>query len=707
MTERRLSHKRPAALDRFYYGATYYPEHWSAEDREDDAERMADAGFNVVRMGEFAWDYMEPTEGTHRFDIFDETIARLGDAGVDTILCTPTATPPRWLTMARPEVLRVDADGRPMQHGSRQHVCPTGETFRAYSREITQAMADHFAENEHVVGWQTDNELNCHFAECHCASCQTTFQAWLRETYGGDIDALNATWGNAFWSLTYSDFAEVPTPKVGKPAYPNPSHQLDYYRFISWSVTRFQREQIDILRAANSDWWVTHNGIFRHIDYRGPFTEDLDVLGYDVYPFFDWDPDHRPFSQAFNLDHARAFSGNVIVPEQQSGPGGQAPYLHDTPEPKEVRRMVYTSVARGADSLLFFRWRTCRFGAEEYWCGVLDHDNVKRRRYDEVSTIGGELKKVAPEVMGTHVRVDVGIAAADVDVYDAHDTMSFGLPSPKEMAESIHSFFLKRGYAVGCVHPADDLSDLKVYIIPHWALFNPDWVDNLTAYVEGGGILVIGARTATKDWHNNVVAETPPGVLSDLAGVRIAEYGRQNAPDKRPLKLRFYPNAQKATSEHWYEMLEPRPGTLTIARWQDRHLKLKPAALARMVGDGIVVYVGTYLTEGLMEALLPQLVDICPGLAPVWPQAPDGIQVVVRENDERRLWFLINVSDKVQRVSRLPAGTELLSGATLEEGKPAGSRGYIQANDVRVVKQELLPAIDGPATAQTDSPAEG
>ena len=44
MTERKLSHTRPAALDRFYYGATYYPEHWSAEDREGDAERMAAAG---------------------------------------------------------------------------------------------------------------------------------------------------------------------------------------------------------------------------------------------------------------------------------------------------------------------------------------------------------------------------------------------------------------------------------------------------------------------------------------------------------------------------------------------------------------------------------------------------------------------------------------------------------------------------------------
>ncbi len=84
---------------------------------------------------------------------------------------------------------------------------------------------------------------------------------------------------------------------------------------------------------------------------------------------------------------------------------------------------------------MFFRWRTCRFGAEEYWCGVLDHDNVPRRRYEEIQQIGHEFKTLGPKLLGTHVRVDVGIAAADIDVYDAHDTLSMGLPSPKEIAE--------------------------------------------------------------------------------------------------------------------------------------------------------------------------------------------------------------------------------------------------------------------------------
>ena len=679
MGSRNHSHTRPTRLDHFYYGATYYPEHWGSEERENDVALMAAAGFNCVRMAEFAWDYLEPREGEYRFDLFDEAIAALGAEGIDTILGTPTATPPRWLTRAHPNVLRVNADGVQMQHGSRQHVCPSGEVFRVYSRKITEAMADHFAANPHVIGWQTDNELNCHFSECHCDNCQAAFRDYLRRTYG-DVGALNEAWGNAFWSLTYSDFDEIQTPRPGRPAYPNPAHQLDYYRFISWNTTRFQHEQVEILRSAAPRWFVTHNGTYAHIDYRGEFGGDLDFLSYDVYPFFDYDPEHRPLSQAFNLDQARAWTGNFMVPEQQSGPGGQAPYFHDTPEPGEVRRMAYTSIARGADGLLFFRWRSCRFGAEEYWCGVLDHDNVPRRRYDEVKQLGKELQTIGAEVLGTHVHVDVGIAAADVDVYDAHDTMPFGLPSPREMAEEVHATFLKQGYAVGCVHPSDDLSALKVYVIPQWALFHPEWLPNLQTFVEGGGILVVGARTATKDWHNNVTAATPPGVLSGLAGVRVVEYGRQNAPDKRPLTVRFYPGESRAPALHWYELLDSRPGTSTLGRWQERHLRLKAAATLRKVGQGAVIYVGAYLSEAMIEGLLPTLKGLREDLVPLWPDVPAGVHVVLREDDQKKLWFVINDSDGIARLTTVPEGTDLMT------GRATGGRLFLRRQQVLVIK---------------------
>ena len=180
MTDKKHSYKNPTGLKTFYYGAPYYPEHWEADVRATDDERMAAAGFNAVRMAEFAWDLMEPEEGIYDFALFDDVITTLGEHGISTILCTPTATPPRWLTKNSPDTLRVTADNVPLQHGSRQQCCHASSRFRQYSRAITQAMADHFAQNPFVVGWQTDNEFHCHFSECHCQACQQAFREFLQ-----------------------------------------------------------------------------------------------------------------------------------------------------------------------------------------------------------------------------------------------------------------------------------------------------------------------------------------------------------------------------------------------------------------------------------------------------------------------------------------------------------------------------------------------
>lgn len=40
---------------RIVLGTCYYPEHWSEEMWEEDLERMLEAGIEVVRIAEFAW----------------------------------------------------------------------------------------------------------------------------------------------------------------------------------------------------------------------------------------------------------------------------------------------------------------------------------------------------------------------------------------------------------------------------------------------------------------------------------------------------------------------------------------------------------------------------------------------------------------------------------------------------------------------------
>lgn len=51
-----------------YLGCAYYPEYWGVEHVQVDAPLMQAAGINLVRIGEFAWSRMEPSEGQFSLD---------------------------------------------------------------------------------------------------------------------------------------------------------------------------------------------------------------------------------------------------------------------------------------------------------------------------------------------------------------------------------------------------------------------------------------------------------------------------------------------------------------------------------------------------------------------------------------------------------------------------------------------------------------
>ena len=44
-------------------GTCYYPEHWPEHMWKEDLERMLQTGIEVIRIAEFAWSKVEPTEG--------------------------------------------------------------------------------------------------------------------------------------------------------------------------------------------------------------------------------------------------------------------------------------------------------------------------------------------------------------------------------------------------------------------------------------------------------------------------------------------------------------------------------------------------------------------------------------------------------------------------------------------------------------------
>ncbi len=647
-------HRRLCKQDKFLFGVAYYPEHWREEDRQEDPDRMAVAGVNVVRMGEFAWDLMERVEGEYDFAFFDEQIARLANLGISTIFCTPTATPPRWLTVQYPDTLRIDRDGRRMEHGTRQHCCTNSARLREYGWRITSALTTHFAGNPSVIGWQTDNELNCHFSECYCPSCHEAFINWCRRRYNNEINLLNQAWGTAFWSMSYTDFEQLVLP-YDRPARWNPGHMLDYWRFLSDTTAEFQREQVEILRKGNPNWFITHNGLMANVDYW-KFAEDLDFLGVDIYPGFGGQENIH--GVAFIADRCRSYGGSFMVPELESGPGGQVGYILPTPRPGQMRMWLYQVIAHGADSVMHFRWRSCRFGAEEYWCGVLDHDNKPRRRYEEFAREGIELRHIGKEMLGTSVDISAAVLIEhDQDL--AWKTMPLGMPSPESQSLTLHGELWRRKLPVGLVEAHDSFEGPRLLIVPSFTMMDDDLASRLTEFARQGGVLVVMAWSGTRDRFGRITPLSAPGLLAELAGVTVEEFGKL---EKGENSLTFA-DGTTASGFMWYELLRPTTAK-PVARWSREHMAGTVGLTVNQVGEGKVFYVGTYAAAEEASALLGPALDEAK-IEPVVAGLPEGVEAVRRSGKGKSLLFLLNHSCDEQLVSRVPAGVDLISGKTI------------------------------------------
>ena len=70
-------------------------------------------------------------------------------------------------------------------------------------------------------------------------------QDWLRLKHG-TLETLNRSWGTHFWGHLYQRWDEIPLPENEGAS--NPSALLDFKRFTSYLDTRFQHEQVEVLR---------------------------------------------------------------------------------------------------------------------------------------------------------------------------------------------------------------------------------------------------------------------------------------------------------------------------------------------------------------------------------------------------------------------------------------------------------------------------
>ncbi len=559
-------------------GVCYYPEHWPESWWVEDAQRMVDMGLSRVRIGEFAWSRIEPELGVFNWDWLDRAVETLHKAGLGIIMGTPTATPPKWLVDQMPDMVAVDDKGRPRNFGSRRHYCFSHAGYAAECDRIVAAMARRYGEHPGIVAWQTDNEYGCHdTAISYSIAAHDAFRHWLTAKYG-EVALLNQAWGNVFWSMEYRSFAEIDLPNLTVTE-ANPAHWLDFRRFSSDQVVRFNRRQTEILRAHSPARDIVHNfmGFFTQFDHHA-VGRDLDVASWDSYPlgfleqfWFSEDEKQRycrqghPDIAAFHHDLYRGCQkdGRWWVMEQQPGPVNWARF-NPAPLPGMVRLWTLEAMAHGAELVSYFRWRQAPFAQEQMHAGLLRPDSA-----DDVAV--SEIRQVAAEIEALDIAVSPPKSVALVFDYQSVWVTDIqpqgGSFSALRTAFEYYSALRQLGLDIDIVSPDVDLGGYAMVVIPCMPILAEGLVERLAGFT---GPILIGPRTGSKNADFQIPASLPPGELQHLIPIKVTRV--------ESLRGGVVEQGARFDVHHWIEHVEAKfaPSAKTESGlgivWQSGHI---------------------------------------------------------------------------------------------------------------------------------------
>lgn len=618
-------------------GVIYYPEQWDRSLWEADADLMQKTGVKLVRMAEFAWGNLEPEEGVFTFDWLDEAVDIMASRGMEVVLCTPTHSPPLWLFEKYPDAMMITKEGMRAQLGTRGKRCVNNEAIRFYSQRIIEKMTQHYANNKAVVAWQIDNETSAQ--DCTCETCREKFRGWLKNKYG-TLEAVNRAF-KPVWSLQYTSWDQI-TPPLGD--YPNcnynPAYILDYNRFTSDNVIDFINWQADIIRRNCPGIPVTHNVWFcpRLPNWYKEFS-DLDFISYDNYPSTNLPSDPEIcYSHAFHLDFMRGVKRAPFwVMEQLGGFGGGwgAP-MSRSPRPGMIKGYALQAFAHGADTVVFFRWRTCISGLETYWHGLLDHSNVPERRFAEFADVC-KIAESLQNVQGADNKSDVAILASFDNEYAFGNQVLTDGYYYFEQLQRLHAAFVALGLNVDIIGEHECLDDYRIVCAPEMYITDMAVVKRLHNFASQGGTVIMTTRSGVRDENNNAIMSSLPTVYRDMVGAYVKEY---DPLGKAEVQVKFT-DETIVLGKQWCDILETE-GAEVVATYNSEFYNGKPVITRNSFGKGTVYYIAAVGEQKLYNKLVCEAVieaDI-----PFIPDLPSHVEVSTRTGNGQTTRFIFNNS---------------------------------------------------------------
>jgi len=524
-----------------HFGTQYYrPPFPGNADWETDVRRIADTGFNIVKLWA-VWSWVERKPGEYFFDDLDRIVGLCGAAGLQVVINLIPEGAPYWLERLHPDARYCSHEGHRLPFSGAANIpsggwpglCRDKPEVEAAVNRFLAAAAGRYASVDAVIGFDVWNEPHIDPAFdypdelfCYCEHSRRKFAEWLKRRCG-TVDRLNERWHRA-----YADWEDATAP-VRFGTYPD---MMDWRLFwlenhAQWLASRVQA----VKEAAPGKIAMTHvpfsgylgqcgeGGLGQTLTDEFLLAERVEHFGLTSFP--KWLMGNDDIQHLMNVELVAAAADGKPFWQTELQAGGGLWGIEGNPValPEEIRRWNWNAVVGGAKGVLYWQWRPEPSGMESPGFGLTAPDGGPSERTAEAGRVAGELLAET----GFHRAARV-LPVNGIYVSRTSDLFAFAAGR----GEKLYAQGLYGAYAAACgsgipvrfVH-GDRLDralaeGLKVLYVPAAFALSDEELESLKRFAAAGGKLALEACAGQYDEQGTIRSSS---LAHDLFGAEAPE----------------------------------------------------------------------------------------------------------------------------------------------------------------------------------------
>ena len=614
-------------MEKLLYGCAYYDEYMPYDRLEKDAQMMAKAGMNVVRIAESTWGTCEPQDGVFDFSHVIRVCETMERYGISVVIGTPTYAIPTWMARKYPEILAETESGK-SRYGARQNMDITNPIFLSYASRVIRKLLEVTAWRKNVIGFQIDNETK--YYGVAGKNVQEGFIDYLKDKFDGDLEKMNAAYGFDYWSNRVNAWEDFPDVR-GTINWSLAAEFDRYRRFLVRDYLAWQASIVEEYRRP--DQFITHNFDFGWRDFsygvqpsceHNKTAKALTIAGCDIY---------HP-SQSELTGEEIAFGGDVIRSLKQDNylvmETEAQGYPWWTPYPGQLYLQAMSHLASGANMVEYWHWHSTHNSFETYWKGILSHDLKENEVYREASQVGNTWKRIGSHLVNLKKKnraavlvSNSALTALSLFKIDAVDGAG-GTLTYNDVLMPIYSRLFHKNIECDVIFKNDPhLTDYDLLIVPALYAVPEKTLRTLNEYVRGGGVLLTTFKTGFSDENMKVYADLQPHIINECLGVSYQTFAFPTGEQKFSMFAELLTPAENGVSPEdaveksvetvdnfqkkgnsSTEMGEQYQPAEVLLRYENPAWSRYAAVTAHRFGKGCGIYMGAMPTEELLDEII-------------------------------------------------------------------------------------------------------